>query len=599
MYLSEIYLENTGPISKCHVEMPFADNGNPLPVVVIGPNGSGKSIFLSYIVDALMEFAKKAFGDIAPSDGLRIPYYRAIHPMAIRSGASFSLSLLRFQTAQSDLYYCEKSGNLDPTANYPSDLKSNFASVWSWPPRGNYKKVSADKKIIEDEMRNGAHVFFPASRREDPDWLNSENMRLESVTAESRRFDNQLGKPIRVETAAEDTISWALDVFLDSLVDPDQLASNARRDEVIDRHNRQVLGQARQNVERILQEILQDNNAELKLRNISVSRLAIRLSNGQIIPSLQSLSEGQSQLFNLFSTIIRYGERANLNFSIHLSSISGIVLIDEIDAHLHASLQYEVVPRLMKLFPKVQFIVSSHSPLVVLGMEKVFGSDGLRILELPTGGRISSERYTEFGNAFRYYQDTAVFQEEIEQRFKDGTKPVVLTEGVLDVRYIQTALSLLGKGELLDSIDVDSVGSEHEKGARDGGKSGLDRFRKVYEANPSLFQRPILLLYDSDTKKPDDSEGQLCVKSIPHNVENTKVKKGIENLFPESLFEDCFYREYQKNDGGFTTELDKNAFCNWICKEKNPDHFGKFNAMVQLLEEFSKIHQPQSAVERG
>ena len=59
MYLSEIYLENTGPISKCHVEMPFADNGNPLPVVVIGPNGSGKSIFLSYIVDALMEFVKK------------------------------------------------------------------------------------------------------------------------------------------------------------------------------------------------------------------------------------------------------------------------------------------------------------------------------------------------------------------------------------------------------------------------------------------------------------------------------------------------------------------------------------------------------------
>ena len=66
MYLDEIYLENTGPISKCHVQLPFANNGNPLPIVVVGPNGSGKSIFLSYIVDALMEFAKTAFRDIVP-----------------------------------------------------------------------------------------------------------------------------------------------------------------------------------------------------------------------------------------------------------------------------------------------------------------------------------------------------------------------------------------------------------------------------------------------------------------------------------------------------------------------------------------------------
>ena len=47
MYLTEIYLENTGPITKCHVKPPF-DNGNPLPIVIVGPNGSGKTIFLSY-----------------------------------------------------------------------------------------------------------------------------------------------------------------------------------------------------------------------------------------------------------------------------------------------------------------------------------------------------------------------------------------------------------------------------------------------------------------------------------------------------------------------------------------------------------------------
>ena len=50
MYLHEIFLQNTGPISTCHIKPPFDANGNSFPIVIVGPNGSGKSIFLSYIV---------------------------------------------------------------------------------------------------------------------------------------------------------------------------------------------------------------------------------------------------------------------------------------------------------------------------------------------------------------------------------------------------------------------------------------------------------------------------------------------------------------------------------------------------------------------
>ena len=159
MYLSEIYLENTGPISKCHIHLPFADNGNPRPVIVVGPNGSGKSIFLSYIVDALMEFAKTAFSDLVPSGGPNTPYFRIIHPRAIRSGESFSLSLLRFKTTDSDLHYCEKAGQLDRNTHSP-DLKSVFAPVWKWQQDGNYKEVSHNEEIIKDEMEKGAPCLF-------------------------------------------------------------------------------------------------------------------------------------------------------------------------------------------------------------------------------------------------------------------------------------------------------------------------------------------------------------------------------------------------------------------------------------------------------
>ena len=598
MYLDEIYLENTGPIAKCHVHLPFADNRDPQPVVIVGPNGSGKSIFLSYIVDALMEFAKTAFRDIVPSDGLSKPYFRIMSSRAIRSGESFSLSLLRFKAAGNDLHYCEKVGRLDPGTDSP-DLRSAFAPVWKWQPDGNHKRVSRNDKIIRDEMQKGAYAFFPASRREDPDWFNPKSLTATPDDPAIRRFSERLAKPLRLETCAEENINWILNVFLDSLVDLNLVASNLNLGKQTYLQQRQILRIARQNVEQILREILQDHTIELQLnlRNISTSRLSIQLSDRRIIPTLQSLSEGQSQLFHLFTTIIRYADQADINMSILLSAITGVVLIDEIDAHLHASLQYEVVPQLIKLFPKIQFIVSAHSPLFLLGMEKTFGQNGFTILELPTGNSISSERFTEFGKAFEYYQNTENFEKQIEQRFTEGNKPLILTEGPLDVRYIQTALTLLGRGELLDSFDIEFVGIERGNQADYGGVTGLNNFKRVYEAKSFLFHRPILLLYDCDTGKLDDQVERLWVRSIPSNDENAEVTNGIENLFPANLFEDRFYHKSStKGDGGYVIELKKKEFCNWICEErKNAGDFEKFDRIVEILEEFIVAHQSHPA----
>ncbi|MGA3078020.1 MAG: AAA family ATPase [Bryobacteraceae bacterium] len=51
------------------------------------------------------------------------------------------------------------------------------------------------------------------------------------------------------------------------------------------------------------------------------------------------------------------------------ADIQAIVLIDEIDLHLHPSLQRALVPRLRKALPKVQFIVTTHSPLVLANFD--------------------------------------------------------------------------------------------------------------------------------------------------------------------------------------------------------------------------------------
>lgn len=58
----------------------------------------------------------------------------------------------------------------------------------------------------------------------------------------------------------------------------------------------------------------------------------------------------------------------------------GIVIIDEIDLHLHPELEKDVMNVLRKTFPKVQFIVSTHSPMVIANLEG--GGDDNRIIRM-------------------------------------------------------------------------------------------------------------------------------------------------------------------------------------------------------------------------
>jgi predicted ATP-binding protein involved in virulence len=46
--------------------------------------------------------------------------------------------------------------------------------------------------------------------------------------------------------------------------------------------------------------------------------------------------------------------------------LEGVVFIDEIDSHLHVSLQRLILPFFTESFPKVQFIVTTHSPFVLM-----------------------------------------------------------------------------------------------------------------------------------------------------------------------------------------------------------------------------------------
>lgn len=117
-------------------------------------------------------------------------------------------------------------------------------------------------------------------------------------------------------------------------------------------------------LENALKVILDDNSIKLKFdyRNYDFKIL----QEGREPYGLNELSDGYSSIINIVSDLIlrmdknRASEERNYAFD-----TEGIVLIDELETHLHIELQKKILPFLTEFFPNIQFIVTTHSPFVL------------------------------------------------------------------------------------------------------------------------------------------------------------------------------------------------------------------------------------------
>jgi uncharacterized protein (TIGR02646 family) len=118
-----------------------------------------------------------------------------------------------------------------------------------------------------------------------------------------------------------------------------------------------------------------DENDELVLND---EQLAVR-ANGRITP-IDALSEGYRSVFIMTVDIIR----ELLEYWNNIELAQAVVLIDELETHLHPRWKMQVMSSLRRVFPRVQFIVTTHDPLCLRGMH-----DGeVVVLERDAGQRI-------------------------------------------------------------------------------------------------------------------------------------------------------------------------------------------------------------------
>ena len=92
--------------------------------------------------------------------------------------------------------------------------------------------------------------------------------------------------------------------------------------------------------------------------------LVMKLTDGTILP-FNCLSDGFKNMMAVVSDIAYRCVTLNPHLGQNALLSSGIVLIDEVDLHLHPSWQTKIVGNLASTFPHIQFIVTTHSPLIL------------------------------------------------------------------------------------------------------------------------------------------------------------------------------------------------------------------------------------------
>jgi predicted ATP-binding protein involved in virulence len=126
----------------------------------------------------------------------------------------------------------------------------------------------------------------------------------------------------------------------------------------------------------------------------TVRRSPLRMEvekNGKRL-TVNQLSGGELNLIAMIGDLARRMAIANPDSTKPLEG-SGIVLIDEIDLHLHPKWQRMIVPKLLDVFPNCQFIISTHSPHVITHVQP----DRLFLLKQTDSGIVAEKPYESYG----------------------------------------------------------------------------------------------------------------------------------------------------------------------------------------------------------
>lgn len=599
MYIKNIEIENVGPIRNLNIEFPTQED-RPKPVLIVGENGTGKSILLSHLVNSLIVGKQSVFDNVEVEKG---KVYKFRSPHYIQSGSDYSFSSVKFQSGieVQELQLNRTKSDFETSLGYVPARK-----LWHKMPTNEtsmfLSTFDSHSDAAADLFKRQCCLYFPVDRYEEPGWLNLENLKERARYSNLKHISGHSNRDFICTSPLKTNKDWLLDVIFDRQAFEIQspLVSLVPHPEQPPVQLPIFTGYSGQSTTiyeaalRIVKVILRtgESNVRLGAGTRKNRQIAVMRNGRSWVPNLFQLSTGEVLLLNLFLSIVRDYDLSEGSFT-NLDDIKGIVVIDEIDAHLHASHQKEVLPELIASFPNVQFIITTHSPLFLMGMQQKLGSENFIIYNMPDGDQLAVSDFSEFNAAYDSFKETARHRKEILDELERHSQPIVFVEGDYDIRYINKAAELLDKQEVVAKIQI-----------KDGGGFGnLDKVWRGYDnALSEILPHKIILLYDCDTKKSEANKGRVYKRVIP-SFNTHSIAVGIENLFSVETIQRVEAQNPQFIDTEEPTQKrvrgevintpgsklinkdEKGNLCNWLCENGTAQDFAHFKSVFQVIEE--------------
>lgn len=473
--LQKAIFHNRAPFE--HLELDFQDSNIS---VLSGINGRGKTTILSHIVDAFYEMAKKGFHNEFENKANK--FYRVSSPYLNFSQSKASFVYFRFDIDGTIIDYLDVR-NICTETEYNEAIKIDNKIMFS-AFENNLKRtrcvkhVSILDEISEKIFSNNIMTYFPSYRYEQPNYLN-EPYKINMNFKLDMEFNGYLPNPIEVVSDLPNIANWILDVVLDNRLYEKDL------------NTEKMIMQ----LQKVISFILSSKfNKTVRFgigeRQEGIARIQILdvTNEKTLYPSVFGLSSGEAALLCIFGELLKQSDKIFKK----CENVTGIVLIDEADKHLHIKLQKEVLPKLFTLFPNIQFIISSHSPFLNMGLADentlkttIFDLDHDGISTNAESNDLYQEVYSMMIDKNNQY---AQAYKELKFKVDASSKTLIITEGKTDARHIQNAFNRL-KLDVLDAdfIDVDNI--------ENGDRTLFNRLKDF-----SILKRPnkIIGIFDRD-----------------------------------------------------------------------------------------------------
>jgi predicted ATP-binding protein involved in virulence len=371
--------------------------------VFVGNNGSGKS--------SLLEALQKAMTHVSSRLATRSTNGDLIERFEIRKGSNYSRISVTYSYHEVNFSMVIGQDNLtdDPKgkSNYKgiNELGQLFKLANAVDPIFNYpllaaytveratdvttKDIENSEEIRESQSwdkfkgysksltgRADFKLFF-RWLKELVEVENSDNVEIRMIKAEIKSKEKELDNPLlkAVISKSPDSLETK------ELLAQHNLVINHLKDKLNSYFD--VNSKTLQTVENSIYSFL-PGFSDLKFQR---SPLDLLIKKGNDSFSVLQLSQGEKSILSLVADIARRLTLLNPSLENPLLG-TGVVLIDEIDLHLHPSWQQKIVQRLQSTFENIQFIITTHSPQVCHTID----SDNITLLK--DGKKIKAPRGT-------------------------------------------------------------------------------------------------------------------------------------------------------------------------------------------------------------